>query len=50
MRNAIVTEKNLEKLREIAKENGMVTLWTSCKNLVFKGITSLQELMTMNIE
>ena len=50
MRNAIVSEKNLEKLREIAKENGMVTLWNSCKSLVFKGITSLQELMTMNIE
>jgi type II secretory ATPase GspE/PulE/Tfp pilus assembly ATPase PilB-like protein len=50
MRNAIVSEKNLEKLREIAKENGMVTLWNSCKSLVFKGIISLQELMTMNIE
>ena len=50
MRNAIVTEKNLENLRDIAKENGMVTLWNSCKNLVFKGITSLQELLTLNME
>ncbi len=50
MRNAIVREKNLEKLRETAKGNGMVTLWNSCKSLVFKGITSLSELMTLNIE
>lgn len=50
MRNAIVTEKNLENLRDIAKENGMVTLWNSCKTLVFKGITSLQELLTLNME
>ena len=48
--NAIVQEKNLEKLREIAKENGMVTLWNSCKSLVLKGITSMQELMTLSIE
>ncbi len=50
MRNAIVTEKNLERLRDIAKENGMVTLWNSCKNLVFKGVTSIQELLTLNME
>jgi type IV pilus assembly protein PilB len=50
MRNAIVKEKNLEKLREIAKQNGMVTLWNSCRSLVLKGVTSIQELMTLNIE
>lgn len=50
MRNAIVTEKNLEKLRETAKANGMVTLWSSCKSLVLKGVTSMQELMTLNME
>ena len=50
MRNAIVTEKNLERLRDIAKENGMVTLWNSCKSLVFKGVTSIQELLTLNME
>lgn len=50
MRNAIVQEKNLEKLRDIAKDNGMVTLWNSCRSLVLKGITSLQELMTLNVE
>ena len=50
MRSAIVQEKNLEKLREIAKENGMVTLWNACRGLVLKGVTSLQELMTLNME
>lgn len=50
MRNAVVREKNLEVLRDLAKQNGMVTLWSSCKNLVEKGITSIQELMTLNIE
>ena len=50
MRNAVVREKNLEVLRDMAKQNGMVTLWNSCKSLVEKGITSIQELMTLNIE
>jgi len=50
MRSAIVQEKNLEKLREIAKDNGMVTLWNACRSLVLKGVTSLQELMTLNME
>ena len=50
MRNAIVREKNLEKLREIARENGMVTLWNSCRSLVLKGVTSIQELMSLSME
>ena len=50
MRNAIVQEQNLEKLRETAKANGMVTLWNSCRSLVLKGVTSIQELMSLNIE
>lgn len=50
MRNAAVHEKNLEVLRDLAKQNGMVTLWSSCKSLVEKGITSIQELMTLNVE
>ncbi len=48
MKNLVAKEKNLEILREAAKENGMVTLWGSCKNLVEKGITSIQELLTIN--
>lgn len=50
MRNAVIREKNLEVLRELAKQNGMVTLWSSCKSLVEKGVTSIQELMTLNVE
>ena len=50
MRNAVIHEKNLEVLRDLAKQNGMVTLWTSCKSLVEKGVTSIQELMTLNVE
>ncbi len=50
MRQVIVKEKNLERLREAARENGMVTLWSCCRNLVLKGVTSIQELMTLNME
>ena len=50
MRNAVIKERNLEVLRNLAKENGMVTLWSSCKSLVEKGVTSIQELMTLNME
>lgn len=50
MRVAVLTEKNLENLRKLAVEHGMTPLWTSCKNLVFKGITSIQELMSLNVE
>ena len=50
MRSAVVSETNLEKLRKISVENGMVPLWSSCRNLVFNGSTSIQELMTLNAE
>ena len=50
MRNAVAREKNLEVLRDLAKQNGMITLWSSCKSLVEKGETSIHELMTLNIE
>ena len=50
MRAAVVREKNLEVLRDLARQNGMVTLRNSCFELVEKGITSIQELMTLNIE
>ena len=50
MRNVVAREKNLEVLRDLAKQNGMVTLWSSCKSLVEKGETSIRELMTLNIE
>ena len=50
MKNEVARTKNLEKLRELAKDNGMVDLWNSCKKHVLNGETSLQELMTLNVE
>ena len=50
MKNAIAQTKNSEALRNLAAENGMVSLWSSCRNLVVKGVTSIQELMTLNVE
>ncbi len=50
MKNAAMNERNLDVLRKLAVENGMTPLWKSCRSLVFKGITSLQELMTLNVE
>ena len=50
MKVAVMTESNLEKLRKLCIENGMVPLWNSCRNLVFNGSTSIQELMSLNVE
>ncbi|MBP5313518.1 MAG: type II/IV secretion system protein, partial [Eggerthellaceae bacterium] len=50
MRNVITQERNIEILRNMAAKNGMVDLFTSCKALVLSGVTSVQELMTLNIE
>ncbi len=50
MKNIIAQNKNSESLRTAAAQNGMIKLWDSCRNLVLKGTTSIQELMTLNIE
>ncbi len=50
MKREVMNEKNLDVLRKTAADNGMVTLWNSCRSLVFKGITSIQELMTLHVE
>jgi type IV pilus assembly protein PilB len=50
MKNAVMNERNLDVLRKRAAENGMNTLWNSCRSLVLKGVTSLQELMILNVE
>jgi len=47
MKNCVATEKNIEILRNQASKNGMISLWDSCKSLVIKGVTSIQELMTL---
>ena len=48
MRQAVVGEKSLEKLRELARANGMISLWNSCREYVLKGVTSIQELMSLD--
>lgn len=50
MKNEVARSKNLDVLREMAVKNGMIRLWQSCQALVFKGVTSLQELMSLNAE
>ncbi len=50
MKNTVMHEKNLDAIRREAIANGMTPLWNSCRNLVLNGITSLQELMSLNIE
>ena len=50
MKDAVMKEKNIEVLRKLSIENGMVPLWMSCRNLVKKGITSIQEMMSLNVE
>lgn len=50
MKVAVLTETNLEKLRKLSIDNGMVPLWNSCRAQVLNGNTSIQELMTLNLE
>ena len=50
MKNAVLTLKSLDELRALSIENGMTPLFNSCKSLVEKGATSIQELMSLNIE
>ena len=50
MKSVAMNERNLDVLRKMAAENGMNTLWNSCRSLVLKGVTSIQELMYLNAE
>jgi len=50
MKNVVMNEKNLDVIRQKAIENGMTPLWNACRELVLNGTTSLQELMSLNIE
>ena len=47
IRNAVLEKQNAERVRQIAAENGMVPLFSACREYVFKGITSIQELMSL---
>ena len=50
MRATVAKEKNLERLRDQAKKNGMVTLAASCHRLVLDGQTSIAEYMSLSAE
>lgn len=50
MKTTIMHQKDLDVIRRVAMENGMTPLWNSCRTLVMNGVTSLQELMSLNIE
>jgi len=50
MREALSRKAGLEELRKIATANGMQPLKESCRQLVLKGVTSLQEFETLNVE
>ena len=50
MKNEVTRSKSLEVLREMSLKNGMVSLWNSCRALVLKGVTSVQELMSLSME
>ncbi len=49
MRSVIAREKNLDRLRELARQGGMVPLWNICRDYVLKGVTSIQELLTIDV-
>ncbi|MGH4052616.1 MAG: GspE/PulE family protein [Clostridium sp.] len=44
-KDAIISSNNTEVLREISMKNGMKTLGQACKELVLKGVTTVEELV-----
>ncbi len=48
-RNAIGVENSLEALRQAAIDNGMTQMFDVCKTYVLKGITSIAELMSLDV-
>ncbi len=50
MKIIVARERNLDALRKASAQNGMTTLFDSCKALVLKGVTSIQELMALSVE
>lgn len=45
VRDAITAKAGTERIRDVARENGMVDLYESCRQLVLEGTTSIQEMM-----
>jgi len=50
IRDAIVKGMSAEEIREVAKKNGMISLWDVGKTYVLQGITSIEELMGLYME
>ncbi len=50
MKSIVAKERNLDDLRKASAQNGMTLLYDSCKELVLKGVTSIQELMALSVE
>ena len=47
IKRAITSGEPLERLRELAEEEGMSDLWNCCKKLVIGGVTDISELMSL---
>ena len=50
IREALATDISAEQLRDLVRESGMTPMWDNCKDYVFRGITSVQELMALYME
>ena len=48
IRNLINQNEGIEKIREVAEANGMISLADSCKNALLAGETGLAEFMALN--
>ena len=50
MKLILSKEKSVDKIKISAEQNGMVPLGSACKELVLKGQTSIQEMMSLDDE
>lgn len=50
IKDAVSENINADALRKLARENGMTTLYEECREYVLKGVTSVQELITVGGE
>ena len=47
IKRAVTSGEPVERLRELAKEEGMTDLWSGCKKMVLDGVTDISELMSL---
>ncbi len=50
LRDTVGRHLTAEDVREIAKSEGMKTLWEACRERVYSGDTSISELMTLSLD